>query len=88
MSFLETVEGAVASTVQPAVGAQPQAVSPPPGEMVRLIAFGTPEAVRATIKALHRCRYAEPNDWSRLLPTGRVGEMMAKLKKREACVKE
>ncbi|MEO0760168.1 MAG: hypothetical protein AAFY78_25245, partial [Cyanobacteria bacterium J06648_16] len=75
MSFLETVEGAVASTAQPAV--EPQPVTPPPGDMVRLIAFGSPEAVRATIKSLHRCRYADPNDWSRLLPTGRVGEMMA-----------
>ncbi|MEL6138497.1 MAG: hypothetical protein AAFR42_13945 [Cyanobacteria bacterium J06628_6] len=85
MSFLETVEGAVASTAQPAAisQSQPQTVPPPPGEMVRLIAFGSPAAVRATIKSLHRCRYADPNDWSRLLPTGRVGEMMAILTKRE-----
>ncbi|MEL6327053.1 MAG: hypothetical protein AAFQ61_09145 [Cyanobacteria bacterium J06626_23] len=81
MSFINTPDGATTSTAQPAVSSQP--APPPPGDTVRLIAFGSPAAVHTTIKSLHRCRYAEPNDWSRLLPTGRVGEMMAILTKRE-----
>ncbi|MEM6352814.1 MAG: hypothetical protein AAF766_18825 [Cyanobacteria bacterium P01_D01_bin.14] len=77
MSFINTPDGATTSTAQPAVSSQPARPT------VRLIAFGSPAAVHTTIKSLHRCRYAEPNDWSRLLPTGRVGEMMAILTKRE-----
>lgn len=45
-------------------------------EQVRHMLFGSPKAVRATILRLHQSGYAEPNDWSRLLDTGRPGEVM------------
>jgi len=44
--------------------------------------FGSPDAVKLCIQDLHRRRYAEPNDWSRLLPTGRPNEVMAILTRR------
>lgn len=44
--------------------------------------FGAPAAVRKTIKDLHNLRYAEATDWSRLMPTDRVNEVMAILSKK------
>ncbi|NEQ55490.1 MAG: hypothetical protein F6K11_36135 [Leptolyngbya sp. SIO3F4] len=38
--------------------------------------------VQTTIKLLHKLNYTEPNDWSRLLPTGRPNEVMAILTKK------
>lgn len=56
---------------------------PVPGDdMVRHMLFGSLDPVQATIRDLHARRYAEPNDWSRLLPTGRPNEVMAILTKR------
>ena len=55
-----------------------------PVEPLRLIALGSPEDIRMTILRLHHLGYAEPNDWSQLLPTGRPNEMMAILTKRIA----
>ncbi len=72
---------AAASTLQPA--AQPQANAPNGSfETVNHILFGNPDAVRLTIQDLHRRRYAEPNDWSKLLPTGRPNEVMVILTRR------
>ena len=51
-------------------------------EVVRHTLFGTLTAVRNTITLLHKLNYAEPNDWSKLLPTGRPNEVMAILTKR------
>ena len=51
-------------------------------ESLRLIALGSPQTIQMTILRLHHLGYAEPNDWSRLLPTGRPNEMMAILTKR------
>ncbi|MEM7063017.1 MAG: hypothetical protein AAF572_07630 [Cyanobacteria bacterium P01_B01_bin.77] len=51
-------------------------------EIVRHTLLGTPTAVQNTIKLLHKLNYAEPNDWSRPLPTGRTNEVMAILTKR------
>ncbi|MGD1952928.1 MAG: hypothetical protein ACFB14_25275 [Leptolyngbyaceae cyanobacterium] len=51
-------------------------------EIVRHTLLGPPIAVRNTIKLLHKLNYAEPNDWSKLLPTGRPNEVMAILTKR------
>ncbi|WP_121970324.1 hypothetical protein [Leptolyngbya sp. BC1307] len=53
-----------------------------PAEPVRHMLFGTPSAVQVTIQQLHHLNYAEPNDWSQLLPTGRPNEVMAILTKR------
>ena len=46
-------------------------------ESGRLMLFGTLEFVQMSIKELHRANYAEPNDWSRLLPTGQPNEVMS-----------
>lgn len=46
-------------------------------ETLRHILLGSLNAVQATIKSLHKRGYAEPNDWSKPLPTGRPNEVMA-----------
>ncbi|MEO0756423.1 MAG: hypothetical protein AAFY78_06065 [Cyanobacteria bacterium J06648_16] len=77
-----TLSGAKAST---APSAQPQFRLPLPvtqPETVRHMVFGSPDAVKLTIQDLHRRRYAEPNDWSKLLPTGRPNEVMVILTRR------
>ena len=51
-------------------------------EQLRLVAIGSPDAIQITIRSLHHLGYAEPNDWSRLLPTGQPNQMMAILTKR------
>ncbi|MEL7503525.1 MAG: hypothetical protein AAFN18_13775 [Cyanobacteria bacterium J06554_6] len=65
----------------------PQASLPLPApapnpDTVRHLLFGSPEAVKLSIKDLHRKHYAEPNDWSKLLPTGRPNEVMVILTRR------
>lgn len=74
--FQETPQGAAASTDGPATESLPQF------ETVRHLLFGSPGAVQATIKHLHGLGYADPNDWSRLLATGRPNEVMAILTKK------
>ncbi|MEL6492628.1 MAG: hypothetical protein AAFQ95_21985 [Cyanobacteria bacterium J06621_3] len=49
---------------------------------VRHLLFGTPATVQTTIRLLHHLGYAEPNDWSRPISTGRANEVMAILTKR------
>ncbi len=51
-------------------------------EPLRHMLFGTAPAVQATIVQLHKLGYAEPNDWSQPMPTGRPNEVMAILTKR------
>ena len=51
-------------------------------EDVRLLLLGTLTAVQNTIAILHKLNYAEPNDWSRPLATGRPNEVMAILTRR------
>ncbi|MEM1254389.1 MAG: hypothetical protein AAGI69_18305 [Cyanobacteria bacterium P01_H01_bin.21] len=51
-------------------------------ETVNHTLFGSLTAIRNTIALLHKLNYAEPNDWSKPLPTGRPNEMMAILTKR------
>lgn len=48
----------------------------------RHMLFGTLSFVQLTIKQLHKLNYAEPNDWSRPLPTGQPNEVMAILTKK------
>ena len=54
----------------------------PPREPVRHLLFGTLSSVQTTITHLHSLGYAEPNDWSRPISTGRPNEVMAILTKR------
>ena len=51
-------------------------------ETVQHMVFGSLTAVRNTISLLHKLSYAEPNDWSKPLPTGRPNEVMAILTRR------
>lgn len=68
--------GANAPTVPPAKKSTTYA------EPVRLLLFGSPSAVRATIKDIHKHGYADPNDWSKPIATGRADEVMSILTKR------
>lgn len=56
--------------------------SQPSREQVRHLLFGTLSSVTGTIAHLHALGYAEPNDWSRPISTGRPNEVMAILTKR------
>ncbi|NET53680.1 MAG: hypothetical protein F6K09_35060 [Merismopedia sp. SIO2A8] len=51
-------------------------------ESVRHMVFGTVGAVQHTIKLLHKLNYAEPNDWSKPIPTGQPHEVVAVLTKK------
>ncbi|MGB3495624.1 MAG: hypothetical protein WBA57_23040 [Elainellaceae cyanobacterium] len=55
--------------------------SSPHNESVRHLLYGSPEAIQIVIKSLHRLGYAEPNEWSRPMPTQRPGEVMCILTK-------
>ena len=57
------------------------AATRPQREPVRHLIFGSLAAVQLNIKSLHKMGYAEPNDWSKPIPTGRSGEVMAILVK-------
>ncbi|MGB3787491.1 MAG: hypothetical protein WA949_05740 [Phormidesmis sp.] len=80
------IQGAPASTDTSAETSPssviPSSTSPLPREQVRHLLLGTPSAVQSTILLLHKLGYAEPNDWSRPLSTGRANEVMAILTKR------
>ncbi|MGB7085291.1 MAG: hypothetical protein WBD47_07035 [Phormidesmis sp.] len=82
--FIPSSEGAAASTPAAAmpIAVGHSTISPIPREQVRHLLFGTPSAVRFTIALLRTLGYAEPNDWSRPISTGRPNEVMAILTKR------
>ncbi|MEO0868990.1 MAG: hypothetical protein AAFY17_11190 [Cyanobacteria bacterium J06642_11] len=75
--FQDPTPDAAASTVSPATTLPETAY-----ETGRHMLFGTLHFVQATIKLLHKLNYAEPNDWSRPLPTGQPNEVMAILTKK------
>ncbi len=78
--FIPSDQGAAASTVSAtASAASPSA--PIPREQVRHLLLGSPAALQGTIRLLHKLGYAEVNDWSRSMSTGRVGEVTAILTK-------
>jgi len=51
-------------------------------EPIRHMLFGSLTAVQSTIRILHKHGYADPNDWSQPISTGRPNEVMAILTKR------
>ena len=51
-------------------------------ETIRHLLFGNLSAVQSTIRRLHQLNYAEPNDWSKPISTGRSNEVMAILTQR------
>lgn len=82
-SFL-IAEGAIAHTTNAADREPP---NPPRSEkpnQVRHRLFGNLATVQATIRQLHKLGYAEPNDWSKPISTGRGPEVVAILTKRMA----
>ncbi len=78
--FLDTTQGAAASTLLVDTAPLPEHQY----ETVRHLLFGTLTGVRLTIQDLHKKHYAEPNDWSKPISTGRPNEVMAILTKRVA----
>ncbi|MBE9066433.1 hypothetical protein IQ260_07185 [Leptolyngbya cf. ectocarpi LEGE 11479] len=78
--FLDITQGAVASTLS--VGTDP--LPDHQYETVRHLLFGSLTGIRLTIQELHSKHYAEPNDWSKPISTGRPNEVMAILTKRVA----
>ena len=75
--FQNNSQGASASNVPPA-----EPLPDYPYETINHTLLGSLTAIRNTILLLHKLHYAEPNDWSKPLPTGRPNEMMAILTKR------
>ena len=76
-------QDANASTVSSASPLTLSAAAPPiPREQVRHMLFGSPAAVQSDIRHMHKLGYAEANDWSRLISTGRANEVMAILTKK------
>ena len=71
-------QGADASTSSPSYSPRPE----PRYESLRHLVFGSAIAVQTTIKLLHRLNYAEPNEWSKLIPTDKNNEVMAVLTKK------
>lgn len=49
---------------------------------LRIIAIGHPHAVQNHIASMHSLGYAEPNDWTKAVPTGHPHEIMRILAKR------
>ena len=95
LMFIPSVQGACASTDSFASDSDsntdntgPAALipTPPPRrceqEPVRHLLFGSLSAVQSTIRLLYRLNYAEPNDWSQPISTGRANEVMAILTRR------
>ena len=76
--FQDNSQGAGASNIPPIVPSLPEYQY----ETVNHTLFGSLTAIRNTIALLHKLNYAEPNDWSKPLPTGRPNELMAILTKR------
>ncbi|MEM9219790.1 MAG: hypothetical protein AAGD25_36355 [Cyanobacteria bacterium P01_F01_bin.150] len=56
--------------------------SSPQYETVRHHLYGRPSTVQAIIKRLYKLNYAEPNEWSKPIPTGRPHEVMVVLTKK------
>ena len=78
--FIPSDQGASAPTLPPASSPLPSPSND--NETVRHLLFGSLTAVQTTIRVLHKRGYAEPNDWSQPISTGRPNEVMAILTKR------
>ena len=76
--FIPSVQGAVASTGATAA----PTTSGRAVKITRHLLFGSLSAVQSTIELPYKLKYAEPNDWSQPISTGRPNEMMAILTRR------
>ncbi|NEP55292.1 MAG: hypothetical protein F6K65_43540 [Moorea sp. SIO3C2] len=78
--FQESPSGATAPTARAVVPSSGRLPDPSPRyDTIRHMLFGSPAAVQATIKLLYKLNYAEPNDWSKLMPTGQPNEVVSVL---------
>ncbi|MBD2260106.1 hypothetical protein [Pseudanabaena sp. FACHB-2040] len=67
--------GAQPPTVPPAQSSQPK----PRREKVTNVLYGSLEALDRMTKQLHTLHYADPNDWSDPIPSGRDSQWMVVL---------
>ncbi len=85
-AFAPVVSAAASSAVSCAASSTPPPTPPTSSasepNRVRHLLFGTLTTVQATIRHLHKLGYADPNDWSQPISTGRANEVMAILTKR------
>jgi hypothetical protein len=79
--FISPDRGAAAPITPTAIDISPTS-SPTHPEPIRHLLFGSLSAVRTTICTLHKLGYADPNDWSQPISTGRANEVMAILTRR------
>ncbi|MGB3571223.1 MAG: hypothetical protein WBA01_04225 [Phormidesmis sp.] len=82
LMFIPTVQGASALTASAATASTSTLTPTPTAEPIRHMLFGSLGAVQSTIRVLHKRGYAEVNDWSQPISTGRPNEVMAILTKR------
>ncbi|MBE9064123.1 hypothetical protein [cf. Phormidesmis sp. LEGE 11477] len=91
--FISSAQGATASTDSVVTSVANSESLPPNGpgdrsqqqdhyEIVRHLLFGPLPIIQSTIRLLHKLNYAEPNDWSQPISTGKANEMMTILTKR------
>ena len=81
--FQPSDQGAAASNPACANPSLTPLPSPSPHyETVRHMLFGRPSIVQGTIKHLYALNYAEPNEWSKPIPTGQPNEVMVVLTKK------
>lgn len=76
--YINPNQGAGAPIVPPASGSLPDYQF----ENIRHLIFGSLTSVQLTIQELHSKQYAEPNDWSKPISTGRPNEVMVILTKK------
>ena len=69
--YVPSISGADAPTVSAA------SASGRDYETVRHLMFGSPGGIRDTVQNLHKRGYADVNDWSKPIATGRPNEMMS-----------
>ena len=85
-SFVSSIQSAVEPSVEPSVlsgGAFDGSSGLGASESrVRHLLLGTLRGVKREIAHLHALGYADPNDWSRPISTGRPNEVMAILTRR------
>ncbi len=93
--FIPTADAAASTLAATSTSAESSSIAPTHSEPavpvpcapiaqqhVRHLLFGTLPTVQAIIRLLHQIGYAEVNDWSRPISTGRPNEVMAILTKR------
>ncbi|HEY9881169.1 MAG TPA: hypothetical protein V6D29_22115 [Leptolyngbyaceae cyanobacterium] len=71
--FQSSESGADASKIPPA---QPAKGKPQP-DRIRVALYGSLASIERTVKILHALTYADPNDWSEPVPTGRPHEWVS-----------